>query len=182
MDRLIIFVILSLPVILISWRTLFNIKSHGFYRFFDWECIVWLAVSNYKFWFDNPFCVKQIFAWIFLLTAGYLVIAGVLLLKKARKPEKNRDEKTLYQFEKTAELIDTGIFKFIRHPLYSSLLFLTWGIFLKNITPELFIISLVSSIFLYVTAKFDEKECIEYFGEEYKNYMRKSKMFIPFLI
>lgn len=182
MDRLIIFVILSLPVILISWRTLFNIKSHGFYRFFSWECIVWLAVSNYKFWFDNPFCVKQIFAWIFLLTAGYLVIAGVLLLKKARKPEKNRDEKTLYQFEKTAELIDTGIFKFIRHPLYSSLLFLTWGIFLKNITPELFIISLVSSIFLYVTAKFDEKECIEYFGEEYKNYMRKSKMFIPFLI
>jgi protein-S-isoprenylcysteine O-methyltransferase Ste14 len=182
MDKLIVFAILSLPVIFVSWRTLFNIKSHGFYRFFSWECIIWLAVSNYRYWFDDPFCVKQIFAWILLLIAGYLVIAGVILLKKAGKPEKNRNEKTLYQFEKTTELISTGMYKFIRHPLYSSLLFLTWGIYLKNTTSDLFIISLVSTIFLYITARVDEKECIEYFGEEYKDYIRKSKMFIPFLI
>jgi len=53
-------------------------------------------------------------------------------MKKIGKPGMNRDNKALYQFEKTSELIDTGIFKYIRHPLYSSLLFLTWGIFLKN--------------------------------------------------
>ena len=143
MDRFIIFVILSIPIIVISWRTLFNIKSHGFYRFFSWECIVWLLTTNYKYWFDNPFAISQIFSWIFLLISGYLIIVGVSLMKKIGKPGKNRNEKTLYKFEQTTELIEEGIYKYIRHPLYSSLLFLTWGIFLKNPTFELLIVAML---------------------------------------
>ena len=182
MEKLILFGILSLPVIIISWRALLNIKSHGFYRFFSWECIIWLFVSNYKFWFVDPFSIKQIFSWLFLLFSGYLVIAGVMLLKKSGKQGKNRDEKELYQFEKTSELIDQGIFKYIRHPLYSSLLFLTWGIFLKNTTDLLFFMALLSTTFLFITAIFDEKECIKFFGEKYNEYMKRSKRFIPFII
>lgn len=182
MEILIVFGILSLPVIIISWRTLFNIKSHGFYRFFSWECIIWLFVTNYKFWFDNPFSIKQIFSWIFLLFSGYLIITGVILMKKIGKSGKNRDEKTLYQFEKTSELIDQGIFKYIRHPLYSSLLFLTWGIFLKNTTDLLLFVALLSTAFLYITAIFDENECIKFFGDKYSEYMKRSKRFIPFII
>jgi protein-S-isoprenylcysteine O-methyltransferase Ste14 len=106
----------------------------------------------------------------------------IILLKKKGKPEKIRNEKTLYQFEKTTELIDTGIFKYIRHPLYSSLIFLTWGIYLKNPVVDLLIVSMVSTLFLYLTAIFDEKECIQFFGDTYKEYMKRSKMFIPFLI
>jgi len=179
---LIIFGILSLPVIIISWRTLFNVKSHGFYRFVSWECIIWLFANNYKYWFDYPFIISQIFSWILLIISGYLVIAGVILMKSKGKAGKKRDEKNLYQFEKTTELIDTGIFKYIRHPLYSSLIFLTWGILLKNPTAILLSVALTSTIFLYFTAIFDEKECIQYFGEKYRSYMKRSKMFIPFLI
>ena len=182
MERLIVFGILSLPVIIISWRTLFNIKSHGFYRFFSWECIIWLFVVNYKFWFDNPFSIKQICSWIFLTFSGYLVITGVILMKKKGKPGRNRDEKTLFQIEKTSELIDTGIFKYIRHPLYSSLLFLTWGIYLKNTTGLLLLASLLSTAFLCLTAIFEENECIKYFGVKYIEYMKRSKMFIPFIM
>ncbi|HEY5533893.1 MAG TPA: methyltransferase [Ignavibacteria bacterium] len=182
MEKLIVFGILSLPLIIISWRTLFNIKSHGFYRFFSEECIIWLLINNCKFWFDNPFSVKQIFSWVFLIFSVYLVITGVILMKKTGKQVKNRYEKTLYQFEKTSELIDKGIFKYIRHPLYSSLLFLTWGIFLKNTTDLLLFITVLSTAFLYLTAIFDEKECIKFFGEKYSEYMKRSKMFIPFII
>ena len=178
----ILFGILSLPVIVISWRTLYNVKSHGFYRFISWECIIWLFANNYKFWFDNPFGFKQILSWIFLIFSGYLVIAGVILMKKKGKQGKHRNEKTLYEFEKTTQLIDTGIFRYIRHPLYSSLIFLTWGIFLKNATTDLLIVALLSTIFLYLTAIFDEKECIKYFGGQYREYIKRSKMFIPFLI
>jgi len=39
MGTIIIFGVLSLFIILASWRTLFDIKSHGFYRFFSWECM-----------------------------------------------------------------------------------------------------------------------------------------------
>jgi len=181
MNRFVLFLILSIPVIIISWRTLFSIKSHGFYRFFSWECIIWLFAANYRYWFDDPFSAGQIFSWILLIISGYLIIAGVILMKKKGKPESNRNEEKLYQFERTTELIDTGIFKYIRHPLYSSLLFLTWGIFLKNASTELLIVSLLSTLFLYLTAISDEKECIDYFGDKYIEYMRKSKRFIPYI-
>ncbi len=182
MQRLIIFGILSLPVIFISRRTLFTVKSHGFFRFFSWECILWLFVSNYLFWFDDPFSIRQIFSWIFLFYAVYLVIAGVVLLKRKGKPIKIREEKELFQFEKTSELIDQGIFRYIRHPLYSSLLFLTWGIFLKNTTTSLLFVAVLSSLFLYLTAIFDERECVRYFGNPYREYMKRTKRFVPFLI
>ena len=182
MERLIAFGILSLPVVLISWRTLFNIKSHGFYRFFSWECIIWLFVSNFRYWFVDPLSINQILSWISLFFSAYLVIAGVIQLKRKGKPVKERDEKELYQFEKTSELIDQGIFKYIRHPLYSSLLFLTWGIFLKNTTDFLLFIALSSTVFLYFTAKFDEKECIKFFGNQYIEYTKRTKWFIPYII
>jgi protein-S-isoprenylcysteine O-methyltransferase Ste14 len=182
MERLIVFGILSVPVVILSWRALFNPKSHGFYRFFGWECMLWLFASNYRFWFDDPFSVKQIFSWILLFYSIYPAVAGAIQLRKAGKPGSNRDEKALYAFEKTSELVDTGIFKYIRHPLYSSLIFLTWGIFLKNTTVPLFVVALSSTAFLWLTAIFDEKECVRYFGDTYVDYMKRSKRFVPYLI
>ena len=182
MNRILIFVILSLPVIIISRKALFSITSHGFFRFFSWECILWLLVTNIKYWFDNPLIVRQIFSWLFLFISIYFLISGILLLRKIGKPNKERTEEGLYQFEQTSRLVDTGIFKYIRHPLYSSLLFLTWGIFLKNTTVETFIVSCVSTLFLFLTAKADERECVQYFGNQYIEYLKKTKMFIPFVI
>lgn len=181
MTRFIIFLVLSIPITIVSWRTIFDTKSQGFYRFFSWECIIWLFASNYLFWFVEPFSLNQIFSWILLFLSIYLVVAGVLTLKKGRNSESVRNEETLYKFEKTTELVESGIFKYIRHPLYTSLLFLTWGIFLKNPVVELFIISVLSSVFLYFTAYFDEKECISYFGEKYQTYMKKTKRFVPYI-
>ncbi len=182
MKTLIVFGILSIPTIILSRRTLFNPKSHGFYRFFGWECILWLFASNYNIWFENPFSINQIFSWIFLVIGAYLVIAGTIFLKKIGEPAMTRDEKSLFEFEKTTKLVDCGIFKYIRHPLYSSLIFLTWGIFLKNPSIFLFAISCLSTVFLYTTAICDEKECIRYFGKQYREYMKRTKKFVPFLI
>jgi protein-S-isoprenylcysteine O-methyltransferase Ste14 len=181
MKTVIIFGVLSLLIIIISWRTLFNAKNHGFYRFFSWECMAWLFAANYKFWFVNPFSINQIISWILLIYSAYLVIAGLLLIKMIGKPSNIRDEKNLFGFEKTTELIDTGVFKYTRHPLYASLIFLTWAVFLKSPEAVLFVIALMSTVFLYFTSKFDEKECINYFGENYKEYMKRTKMFIPFI-
>jgi protein-S-isoprenylcysteine O-methyltransferase Ste14 len=104
-----------------------------------------------------------------------------MLIKKTGKPKKSRQDDTLYAFEKTSELIQTGIFKYIRHPMYSSLLFLTWGVCLKNPEQFLIFISILSTILLYVTAKIEEREDIKYFGDKYKEYIKKSKMFVPYV-
>jgi len=182
MHTFLIFGILNILIIVASWRSLFTIKSHGFYRFFGWEGIAWLFAVNYKAWLLNPFSLNQILSWILMTIAYYLVIAGLLLMRKLGKANKTRNEKTLFQFEQTTELIDSGIFKYIRHPLYASLIYLTWGIYLKNPDIELFLVSIISTLFLILTSLCDEKECIHYFGDKYKAYIKRSKRFIPFII
>jgi protein-S-isoprenylcysteine O-methyltransferase Ste14 len=182
MDKIVLFIILSVPLTVISWRTLFNARKHGFYRYFSWECMAWIFVSVYRQWFDDPFSARQIASWILLIIAIYMVLAGAMLLLNKGKAGNERNEKNLYGFERTTELVDTGIFRYIRHPLYSSLIFLTWGIFLKGPTFELTIIALFSSAFLFITAVYDENECIAYFGARYTEYMKRSKRFIPFII
>jgi len=182
MDKVILFIALSLPVIYLSKQSLFDIKSHGFPRFFSWECIIALFVANYKFWFVEPFSVHQVISWFLLVIAAYMVLAGVVLLRKARKPGVVRVDEKLFKFEKTTELVTTGIFKYIRHPLYSSLLFLTWGIYLKHPTVIMAFVALLSSGLLWFTAVGDEKECTAYFGDSYSDYMKGTKRFIPFVI
>ena len=182
MEKDLAFGIISILLILISWRAIFSAGSHGFYRFFAWESIAWLLVNNFIYWFDNPFSLIHLFSWLFLIISAYFAIAGVILMKRIGKPAEIRSEGELYKFEKTTVLVDTGIFKYIRHPLYSSLILLAWGILLKNITVPLLVVSLISTVCLFLTALSDEKECIEFFGDSYRDYMKRSKRFIPFLI
>jgi protein-S-isoprenylcysteine O-methyltransferase Ste14 len=182
MDRVVFFIALSLPLIYFSKQSLFDIKSHGFPRFFSWECIIVLFIANYKFWFKAPLAANQVISWILLIVSLYLIIAGVVLLKKARKPGVVRVDDKLFRFEKTTELVTTGIFRYIRHPLYSALLFLTWGIYFKHPTVIMTLVALVSSVLLWFTAVRDEKECIAYFGDTYREYMKGTKRFIPLVL
>jgi protein-S-isoprenylcysteine O-methyltransferase Ste14 len=181
MYKIIAFLVLSIPVIYLSRKSIVHIRSHGFYRFLAWECIVWLAVSNIQYWFVKPFSPAQIISWICLLYSIYPLVEGVKAIKKMGKSDETRDT-SLHGFEKTGDLIETGIFRYIRHPMYSSLLFLTWGIFFKHITLLLFIIALLSTVFLLVTALSEEKENMAYFGDRYGEYMKRTKRFVPFII
>ncbi len=182
MNNLIIWGILSVPIVLLSWQTLFHIRNHGFYRFLSWECMAILMAVNQKYWLVDPFSIRQIISWILLTISIYPVTAGLILFKKWGKIGQGRTDEHLYSFEKTTELIETGIYKYIRHPMYCSLLLLTWGLFFKHTSEKLLLIALMSSVFLFLTAIFDEKECIEYFGDKYKEYMKRTKRFIPFVL
>ncbi|MCU0365637.1 MAG: isoprenylcysteine carboxylmethyltransferase family protein [Bacteroidales bacterium] len=181
MDKIILFILLSIPIIVISRRALFDFRSHGFYRFFSWEGIILLFTLNYSYWFKDPFSLQQVVSWLFLVISAYLVITGVITLRKRGIPAGQREDPALFQFEKTSELVTTGIFKYIRHPLYSSLLFITWGIWLKNPVMTGLFIALASSVLLFFTAKADEDECVAFFGERYTDYMSRTKRFIPFI-
>lgn len=50
---------------------------------------------------------------------------------------------------------------------------------MKNHTLELLFIRLLSTTFLYLTAKFNEKECVIFFRDH--EYMKRTKRFIPYI-
>jgi protein-S-isoprenylcysteine O-methyltransferase Ste14 len=65
--------------------------------------------------------------------------------------------------------------------MYSSLLFLAWGVFLKDLSWLSAILALAATVFLVATAKMEEAENIRFFGPAYQTYIRQTKRFIPFL-
>jgi protein-S-isoprenylcysteine O-methyltransferase Ste14 len=181
MIRLAVLVVASILLLLVSRKSLFRPGSHGFFRFFAFESIVILILLNLPFWFVRPLAPIHILSWLSLTISLVLVVAGVHLLRSIGGPDEGRDEPGLYSFEKTSKLVTVGLYAYIRHPLYSSLLFLSLGAFLKDPSRLGTIPFLLSVLFLYMTARRDEAECIRYFGEEYRTYMRRTRMFVPFL-
>ncbi len=174
MLKILIFSVASLGIIAVSWPSLRNPRSHGFFRFFAWEIILGMILLNVRPWFQNPFSVPQIISWVLLIISIFLVIHGVYLLKAIGKP---RDA-----LEDTTKLVLQGAYKYIRHPLYSSLLFLAWGVFFKNLDLLNTTLVAIATLFLVATAKAEEAENLQKFGAEYADYAKKSKMFIPFVL
>jgi protein-S-isoprenylcysteine O-methyltransferase Ste14 len=43
------------------------------------------------------------------------------------------------------------------------------------------LLALAATLFLVATARADEAECIRFFGSSYQEYMKHTKMFVPFL-
>ncbi|UCH51287.1 MAG: isoprenylcysteine carboxylmethyltransferase family protein [Chloroflexota bacterium] len=171
--KLVILVVLSVGIFIVSWQSLRNPRSHGFYRFFAFESILVLILLNLEHWFTDPFSVKQIVSWFLLLCSAVLVVHGFYLLHAIGRPRSG--------IEDTTTLVMVGAYKYIRHPLYSSLLFFAWGVFFKNPSWLGGVLAIVASAFLVATAKVEELENIRNFGADYRIYMNKTKMFIPFL-
>ncbi len=175
------FVVGTAFFVYVSRHMLTRPHVHGFYRFFAWECMLALILLHLPHWGIDPWSVNQLVSWVCLLISIVLVIQGVYLLKVIGKPDPTRPEIDLLPFEKTSRLVTVGVYKYIRHPLYASLIFLAWGAFFKLPALPGLLLVLTATIFLFLTAKKDEAECLNYFGEAYQVYMQRSKMFIPFL-
>ena len=178
---LIIFAVSTCGLLYVSRKSLRVIRSHGFYRFFAFEAILALVLVNSPAWFSAPFSIPHILSWIFLIVSAILLGQGVHMIRTLGKPGSQRQDATLLPFEKTSNLVTSGIYRHIRHPLYSSLLFLAWGAFLKDLTWSSVCLVAAATMFLVATARADEAECLQYFGSSYKEYMSRTKVFVPYL-
>jgi len=143
------------------------------FGFLAFESVLILVLLNSDSWFQNPFSLIQSISWIFLLCSLLLAIHGFRLLKIAGSPNKD--------IEDTTKLVTTGIYRYIRHPLYFSLLLGGMGAFLKDPDITGLFLLLCLFIFLYCTARVEERDNLLKFGSAYHNYMENTKMFIPFL-
>lgn len=176
-----LFAAISAALLYISRASLLRPQSHGFYRFFAWESILALVLLNALRWFKAPYSSQQLLSWLLLLISAFLAVHGAYLLKVIGRPNQDRVDTELFKLEKTTSLVTVGAFRYIRHPLYSSLLFFTWGAFLKDPSRPGSLLAFSASTFLFFTAKKDEDECLRYFGDVYQKYMQGTKRFIPFL-
>jgi protein-S-isoprenylcysteine O-methyltransferase Ste14 len=179
---IVVFILASAGILYVSRASLRARGSHGFYRFFAWEAILALFLLNWDVWFVGLFSLHQLISWPLLLVSIFLVLHSVYLLRVVGKPDESAgSDVPQLGIEKTTTLVTVGAYKYIRHPLYSSLLFLCWGVFFKDPSWLGGLLASLATGFLVATAKVEEAEDIRHFGAAYKEYMKHTRMFIPFL-
>ena len=171
----IIFTVLTLANLWLSWWiSLRKKRYHGIFRFLSFECIILLVLVNHPLWFAHPFAWYQVISWLLLCGSLLIAIAGFYQFYTYGKPEDRMEE--------TTQLITSGLYKYIRHPLYLSLILAGFGVMMKNPDRIPVLISAINLLSLYLTARIEEREMILKFGKEYAGYMKNSKMFFPFIL
>jgi protein-S-isoprenylcysteine O-methyltransferase Ste14 len=168
-----VFAVLALLVLIVFKGELRSLTSHGFYMFFAFESLLALLFFNVDSFVFRVFPWYQILSWILLVISALLAFSGFYGLKKFGKPVEG--------WEETTELIRRGIFRYIRHPLYSSLILLAVGILLKNMALKPFIACFVCISFLVTASIIEEKENLAKFGDSYHAYANDTRRYIPFI-
>ncbi len=77
------------------------------------------------------------------------------------------------------ELIQTGPYKYIRHPMYVFIYFILVGAGMLWFSSTWFIILLVFIPIWYLIGKAEEKQVTELSGGEYQEYKKRTGMFFP---
>jgi protein-S-isoprenylcysteine O-methyltransferase Ste14 len=112
----------------------------------------------------SPF-IQIPLAIVFFLLSGYLAFKGLSLVfgKKRQK----------------SGVIRTGVFSFVRHPIYLSEILLYLGFLLLNTSLAAIVIWIIGIGFLHYISRYEEKLLLARYGEEYKRYMAEIPMWIP---
>lgn len=151
-------------------QTLYKLLSKIAFKIIYWSIIA-QVVGISIFPISNAILIQ--------LIGVILVIVGIAIMIFSRKElSTNWAPGYEYQIKEKHTLITTGIYKYIRHPIYL-------GIALSFIGAEmvaasyLFISMFAIFVGVYVQGKREEKILLAHFGENYKKYMSQTKMLIP---
>jgi protein-S-isoprenylcysteine O-methyltransferase Ste14 len=178
MWQIMVFFLGTLVIAGFSWRVFSNPRSHGFFRFLAFVAMWAVLIPNVPWWFREAFSARQIVSWTLLLGSLGLAISGFSMLLTAGRPSGKGSSRGV-AFEQTSRLVTNGPYRYIRHPLYASLILLVWGMAMKSGSFASIFLSLLATGLLYLTALTEEGENLDRFGEAYETYMTSTRMFVP---
>lgn len=105
-------------------------------------------------------------------TVGTVVsLAGVLLIAVGWA-----------QIHRAGGMVQNGIYRYIRHPQYTGIFLFTAGWILhwpSVITLAIWPVLIAAYVWL---SRMEERMAIEEFGDAYRDYMARSKRFIPWVV
>jgi protein-S-isoprenylcysteine O-methyltransferase Ste14 len=80
---------------------------------------------------------------------------------------------------KTVPFITNGVFRYIRHPIYTGSLLLIW--FIPFMSRNILTFNIAATVYILIGVIFEERKLEIEFGEQYREYKRHTPKFIPFL-
>ena len=115
-----------------------------------------------------------------LLGVIILIFGGILLLLS--RLQLGRYGGPLIVIEDEHQLITSGVYRYIRHPMYLSFLLIFFGYFTALGSVFMTIIIVLGFFFIFkLRMELEERLLFLQFGEKYKKYMKRTKRIFPFL-
>jgi len=157
-------------------NTVYNLILLGLFIFHPF-----LVVLAFK---ENQILIESYFP---LWNEAYVSVTGILLIMIGGivtvigRAQISRFGSGILQIEDDHSLITTGIYEYIRHPIYAGGLLGIMGIYMAF--RSLLTLTVVTILYFFIMRhriSFEEEMLLEEFGDEYKNYMKKTKKLIPY--
>ncbi|WP_035086859.1 methyltransferase family protein [Aquimarina latercula] len=108
---------------------------------------------------------------LFTFVLGVLIVLVALL-------QLNKNLSPFPTPKLNSKLVKTGLYKFIRHPLYAGILYVVFGYGLYIGSVFKLIIATTIYILFYFKTKYEEEKLLEFF-DEYKAYKVATGRFFP---
>jgi protein-S-isoprenylcysteine O-methyltransferase Ste14 len=120
--------------------------------------------------------------WVVKIIAAALILSGLaaIIVSLWNNLLAHSGIATLLGTELPKGFEQDGLHKYVRHPLYTGVLFFLWGVF----TGYPYLNNLVSAVcftlYFFAGIYFLEKKLVLEFGEEYRKYKTKVNIIFPF--
>ena len=150
------------PVSVTRQRLIYGIyESCGLACFFSI-----LFLSGWKF---GP-CIMplRIIGFILYVPAIFFLASAFITLRRRGKPTD--------AWEQTTAIIDSGVFRIVRHPLYLGTAIWAVGLMLVFQSVLAIVLGVVTIFCCWMASRKEDQFNINKFGDEYKNYMGKVPM------
>ncbi len=132
---------------------------------------------NSSFWRQvlwQPSLILDLLAVILTVSGLAIAVAGRLALGRNWSPHAT--------FKQSHELIQNGVYAYVRHPIYCGMLLMIIGTTINIRLTFGFIILVLACMVFWLKIKSEEKMMTDHFPKEYKAYRKRVKAIIPYVL
>ena len=130
------------------------------------------ALSLFRFSFQSLFS--------FVIPGSVLTVLGLFGAIWARI-NLGRNWSGYVTYKEGQTLVTTGPYRYVRHPIYTSMILMFIGTILYYGSPFVSIFFAILAITFLLRIGKEEEIMIQLFGERYKEYMKRTKRLIPLI-
>lgn len=136
--------------------------------------IAYMINPSWMAWSSVPLPI-----WLRWIGIGIGIIAGSLFSWTLLNLGKNLTDTVVTRKEHS--LITSGPYRWVRHPFYSSAILFTLAISLAAANWFFLLAGVLFFILIVIRTRTEEKHLLTRFGDEYRNYMRQTGRFFPWI-
>jgi methanethiol S-methyltransferase len=163
-------------------KDLFRLKMGGmdFYRlaYNVFSGISFLPILYLMATLPNKMAYEVPSPWNLVMFGGQLISALLLLVAFLQTDSLSFvGLRQLFEEEKSGALVTRGLYRVVRHPLYTFSLLFIW--LSPIVSQNSLAVYIGSTLYVLIGAYFEERKLLRDFGEAYANYKKSTPMLIP---